>query len=59
MFVDLKKAFDLGDHQCLLYKLEHYGIRGKSLKWFEDYLKYNHVLSFSFAFGYGVPEDPY
>jgi len=37
-FIDLKKEFDLVDHHCLLYTLEHYGIREKSLKWFEDYL---------------------
>ena len=38
IFIDLKKAFDLVDHHCLLHKLEHYEIRGNSLKWFEDYL---------------------
>ena len=63
IFIDLKKAFDLLDHHCLLHKPEHYGIRGKSLKLFEDYLtsrtqkvKYNQDMSSSLATGYGVPQ---
>ena len=39
MFVDLSKALDTVDHQILLKILEYYGIAGKNLRWFENYLK--------------------
>jgi ribonuclease P/MRP protein subunit RPP40 len=36
--LDFSKAFDKVPHQKLLHKLEHYGIRGPLLRWFESFL---------------------
>ena len=36
VFVDLQKAFDTVDHQMLLVKLNHYGIRRVSDDWFKS-----------------------
>ena len=63
IFIDFKKAFDTINHDILLNKMSHYGIRGIPLKWFSDYLSnrsqllcYKETVSTQKTITCGVPQ---
>ena len=37
ILIDFRKAFDTVEHNILLLKLHHYGIRWNALQWFNSY----------------------
>ncbi len=63
MFIDLTKALDTVNHSQLLNNLPQYGVHGKELDWFKDYLfqrmvrvAYNGNLSQESYSFIGVPQ---
>ena len=63
VFIDFSKAFDTINHDILIDKLQHYGIRGVPLDWITSYLsnraqkvKYNNIESSLRPVHCGVPQ---
>ena len=61
--VIISKAFDTVNHEILINKLKHYGIRGLSLDWIKSYfgnrqknVEYNGAYSYCNSIKSGVPQ---
>ena len=65
VFCDFSKAFDKVWHKGLIHKMNSYGIQGKLLKWFENYLfkRRQEVINKTYWSSFepvsaGVPQSP-
>ena len=38
IFLDLSRAFDAVNHETVLHKLDHDGVKGTALEWLKNYL---------------------
>ena len=63
LLIDFSKAFDMVEHDILLKKLHHYGMRGNTYDWIRSYLNnrkqyvsINGVTSTPTEIKYGVPQ---
>ena len=63
LFLDIKKAFDSVDHDILLKKLKHYGIKDTVYNWLKSYLskrfqstKIEKWISITLLILWGVPQ---
>ena len=63
LFLDLKKAFDTVNHEILINKMDHYGIRGTAKTLFtsfltkrNQYVSINNVSSTTKRINCGVPQ---
>ena len=63
VFIDLENVLDLVDHECLLFKLGHYGVRGSSMDWLRNYfttrtqiVQFGNDMSSTRAIRFGVPQ---